>query len=121
MRRFRLVIFMVVLSLLFPGPLQLSAVGQPLQPTPTPAATAASRGVDRYDVGAAALNVIWIPVKAATCGISAGAGALAFIVTLGAVRGWTVSAFEEGCVEKWLVTGADLRPSPELATRPYGD
>jgi|SRR5262245_9706067 len=121
MHRFRLVIFMVVLSLLFPGPLQLFAVGQPLQPTPTRAATATSRGVDRYDVGAAALNVIWIPVKAATCGISAGAGALAFIVTLGAVRGWTVSAFEEGCVHDWLLTGADLRPGREGLVGPYED
>src|SRR5262249_22951897 len=115
----RLVIVMVMLSLLLAGPLQSSSA-QGLQ-SPTLAPTPASRGVDRYDVGAAALNVIWVPVKAATCGISAGAGALAFIVTLGAARGWTASAFEEGCVHDWLLTGADLRPGREGLVGPYED
>ncbi|HXJ85095.1 MAG TPA: hypothetical protein VMS64_41185 [Candidatus Methylomirabilis sp.] len=73
-----------------------------------------------------AANFVWLPVKGATCAISAGAGALAFVFTLGAVRGWSESAFDEGCVQKWLLTGADFRPPPpptlpELPAPYYGD
>ena len=78
--------------------------------TEVPPATSGT--FDRYDLGAAAANVLWVPFKAGTCAISAGLGALAYIATLGAARGWSESAFEEGCVRNWLVTGADLRPAP---------
>ncbi len=77
---------------------------------PAGTSTPAPRGFDRYDFGAAAANLLWIPFKIGTCGISAGAGALAFIFTLGFARGWTESAFDEGCVRDWLLTGEDFRP-----------
>ena len=57
---------------------------------PRPQATVqapAQHGFDQYAIGAAAANVLWVPVKAAVCGISAGAGAMAFVLSLGACAG----------------------------------
>lgn len=68
-------------------------------------------GVDGYDVGAAAVNVVWIPFKIGVCGVSSGLAALAFIATLGTGRDWSASVFEEGCVHKWLIQGDDFRPA----------
>lgn len=108
------------LFLVLSGPVH--AVAQSQQPappqsveSPRPQAAVqapAQHGFDQYAIGAAAANVLWVPVKAAVCGISAGAGAMAFVLSLGAMRGWTASAFSEGCLENWLLTGADFRPLP---------
>ena len=92
------------LALVVAGPFQPIALAQ------QPQAVTATRDFDRYDVGAAAANVLWIPFKVGVCGISAGVGALAFILTIGAARGWTESAFDEGCAHNWLLTGANFRP-----------
>ena len=73
-------------------------------------ASAASH-VDGYDVGAAAINVVWVPFKIGVCGVSSGLAALAFIATLGTGRDWSASVFEEGCVHKWLIQGDDFRPA----------
>jgi len=75
-------------------------------------ATTASRPVDGYTVGAAALNVLWVPFKVAECGIMSGFAVLGFVFTLGAGRDWSASALEEGCLHKWLIEGDDLRPPP---------
>ena len=74
-----------------------------------------SRPIDGYTVGAAALNVLWVPFKVAECGIMSGFAVLGFVFTLGAGRDWSASALEEGCVHKWLIEGNDLRPAPPLA------
>src|SRR5215468_1957811 len=74
--------------------------------------TGASTPVDGYTVGAAALNVLWVPFKVAECGIMSGFAVLGFAFTLGAGRDWSASALEEGCVHKWLIEGDDLRPPP---------
>jgi hypothetical protein len=75
----------------------------------------ASRQMDGYTVGAAALNVLWVPFKVAECGIMSGFAVLGFVFTLGAGREWSASALEEGCVRKWLIEGDDLRPPPPPA------
>src|SRR5262249_24421963 len=116
----------VALSIVLLGPIHAVAETQQLAPTPEmdsseTQGTVPSTGqhrVDRYDVGAAAANVLWIPVKAAVCGISAGAGAMAFVLSLGALRGWTESAFSEGCIQKWLLSGNDFRPLPSPPHQP---
>src|SRR5215813_12425901 len=126
MTRFRrtavIVVLMTMLAGLLPPP---AALGQ-AQPgaTPSPqspqgeaeggATTAAARPVDGYTVGAAALNVLWVPFKVAECGIMSGFAELGFVFTLGAGRDWSASALEEGCVHKWLIEGDDLRPPPAL-------
>jgi hypothetical protein len=71
--------------------------------------------MDGYTVGAAALNVLWVPFKVAECGIMSGFAVLGFVFTLGAGRDWSASALEEGCVHKWLIEGNDLRPAPPMA------
>src|SRR5262249_8527243 len=78
----------------------------------------ASRQMDGYTVGAAALNVLWVPFKVAECGIMSGFAGLGFVFALGASRDWSASALEEGCVRKWLIEGDDLRPPPERTSRP---
>jgi hypothetical protein len=57
----------------------------------------ASCQVDGYTVGAAALNVLWVPFKVAECGISR--------------QGLERLSPEEGCVHKWLIEADDLRPA----------
>jgi len=74
-------------------------------------AKSASQPVDGYTVGAAALNVLWVPFKVAECGIMSGFAVLGFVFTLGAGRDWSASALEEGCVHKWLIEPDDLRPA----------
>jgi len=114
----------LVLSLALVGTMPIAAPAQWIQPLPPEPARVtpppAPHGVDRYAVGAAAANVLWVPAKVAMCGISAGAGALAFVFSLGALGGWSESAFDEGCVRKWLLTGNDFRPGPPQAYAAYG-
>jgi len=82
-------------------------------------ATGASRHWDGYDVGAAALNVVWVPFKAGVCGITGGVGILVFVASFGFTRDWSASALQEGCVNKWLIDGDDLRPSsPAINSAP---
>ena len=119
----RLLAAMLVLSLILGGFAHTRAWAQsPVSTEQTETlpvqAPAASRGIDRYDIGAAAMNVLWLPIKASVCGIAAGAGALVFLVSFGTARGWTESAFDEGCIQNWLLTGADIRPMPDI---PVGD
>jgi hypothetical protein len=84
----------------------------------------ASLQMDGYTVGAAALNVLWVPFKVAECGMMSGFAVLGFVFTLGAGKDWSASALEEGCVRNWLIEGDDLRPPPppvppgERASRP---
>lgn len=123
MTRFRKSAATAVLMAMLAGLLQPpSALGQ-AQPGATPSAqspqgeaeggaTTAARPVDGYTVGAAALNVLWVPFKVAECGIMSGFAVLGFVFTLGAGRDWSASALEEGCVHKWLIEGDDLRPPP---------
>lgn len=115
----RLIAATLVLSLILGGSVHTRAWAQsPMSTDRTetlPAqAPAASRGIDRYDIGAAAMNVLWLPIKASVCGIAAGAGALVFLLSFGTARGWTESAFDEGCIQNWLLTGADIRPMPDI-------
>jgi hypothetical protein len=46
--------------------------------------------------------------------VSTGLAVTAFVVTLGATRDWAASAFEEGCLRKWLLSGDDLRPPADV-------
>ena len=81
-------------------------------------APAAARPRDGYDVGAAAVNVLWVPFKVGVCGMAGGLAGLVFVATLGAARNWSGSVLEEACVHHWLIDGDDLRPMPALAPPP---
>ena len=123
MTRFRRSAVTAVLMAMLAGLLQPPAALGQAQPGATPSpqspqgaaeggATRADRPVDGYTVGAAALNVLWVPFKVGQCGIMSGLAVLGFVFTLGAGRDWSASALEEGCVHKWLIEGDDLRPPP---------
>src|SRR5215470_12017705 len=132
MTRFPSSVAIAVLSTMLAGLLPpATARGQapptpPAAPAPSPSprsdadgdGVGASRPVDGYTVGAAALNVFWVPFKVAECGVMSGFALLGFVFTLGAGRDWSASALEEGCVHKWLIQGDDLRPPPPLAPAP---
>lgn len=102
------------------GPLT-DALGQ--QPAPPPAAPPAvvvetvspeppppARGRDIYDVGAGVVTVVRAPGAAALCILGSVAGTVLFLLTFGTAQKGAARAFEEGCAQKWIVSGDDLRP-----------
>jgi hypothetical protein len=115
------VVLSAMLSALLPsapaqGQAPPTAPGAPASPqSPGSEGDGMGRPMDGYTVGAAALNVLWVPFKVAECGIMSGFAVLGFVFTLGAGRDWSASALEEGCVHKWLIEGNDLRPAPPMA------
>ena len=120
-----------LLTAMLVGWLEPAAVLVQAQPAPSAPAqlarsdadgtrASASGHVDGYDVGAAAVNVVWIPFKIGVCGVSSGLAALAFIATLGTGRDSSASVFEQWCVDKWLIQGDDFRPTPLPASRGDG-
>jgi hypothetical protein len=95
-------------TILVGGPMQSLTAAQ--EPSPGSGTEQGPKRADAYDIGAGFANVAWIPTKAAWCGVSAGFGLVVLLVTFGAAREWVTSVLDEGCVQKWLLTGADLRP-----------
>ncbi len=69
-------------------------------------------GVDGYDVGAGVLTVLRLPFNVALCAVGGAVGTALFVLTLGSAYKATTRVVEEGCAQKWLVRGHDLRPSP---------
>jgi len=117
----------ILIVVLAASPLLPAAMAESQPGTPAPAGTPmvaggadttnAPRHWDGYDIGAAAVNVVWVPFKIGVCAISGGLGALVFVASLGTARDWSASAFHEGCVDKWLIEGDDLRPVPSSGWR----
>jgi hypothetical protein len=111
-----------------PSPAQVPPPPAPAQapvPPPTPAqpATVIETGrvpyqeievTDAHRVGAAALNVIYVPGKAITCAAGIGLAAGMMLATFGSQYPWAVRFFEEGCGYPWYlrprhVAGEDPR------------
>jgi hypothetical protein len=92
-------------------------------PTPAQPATVIETGkvpyqeievTDAHRVGAAALNVIYVPGKAITCAAGIGLAAGMMLATFGSQYPWAVRFFEEGCGYPWYlrprhVAGEDPR------------
>jgi hypothetical protein len=107
--------------LVFLGMLPPSTLAQ--QPAP-PAAPASQPAVvevmppehpaayraDVYDVGAGVVTVARMPFNVALCGLGAVTGTALFVLTLGTAYRATTRVFEEGCAQRWIVRGDDLRP-----------
>jgi hypothetical protein len=69
---------------------------------------------DAHRIGAAALNVIYVPGKAITCAAGVGLAAGMMLATFGSQYPWAVRFFEEGCGYPWYlrprhVAGEDPR------------
>lgn len=119
MSSIRGVIVWVLVSVIVFGPLSPSALAQqPGSATPAPPDVArdASRGddqtrpIDGYDVGGAVATVFKAPGNVATCAFGVALGTFLFLTTLGSSYKATTRVYEEGCAQKWLVRGEDLRP-----------
>jgi hypothetical protein len=74
-------------------------------PEPPPA-----RGRDIYDVGAGVVTVAKAPFQVALCALGGGFGTALFLLTLGSAYKASTRVIEEGCAQKWIVSGDDLRP-----------
>lgn len=58
---------------------------------------------DAHRVGAVALNTIYVPGKAITCGAGIGVATLVMLATFGSQYPWAVRFFEEGCGYPWYL------------------
>ena len=98
------------------GPLGPRALAQ--QPAPQPAVVVAApaaeapvaRGIDGYDVGAGIVTVAKTPFNIVLCALGTGTAITLFALTLGSAYRASTRVVEEGCGQRWLVRGDDLRP-----------
>jgi len=72
--------------------------------------SATLRPFDLYSVGAGVFTVARIPLNIGLCALGTVVGSGLFLVTLGSAYRASTRVFEEGCAQKWLVRGDDLRP-----------
>ncbi len=123
----RLIAAVAVLALVLAGPLApLVAAQQPTAPPRTDlypdgaTSSAAERhGPDVYDAGAVAVTAIGLPLKGAICALSGALGLALLVTTFGSAYKGSTRTVEEGCGQKWIITGDDLRPG--RASRAYDD
>ena len=110
-----------LVALVFLGVLPPSTLAQqsapPAVPAPQPAVVEvmppeqpAAPRADIYDVGAGVVTAARMPFNAAICGLGAVVGTALFVITLGTAYRATTRVFEEGCAQRWIVRGDDLRP-----------
>jgi hypothetical protein len=115
------VIACALVSVVLLGPAAPWARAQ--QPTPPPAVVVEvappemapperqpARGVDAYDVGATVVTVAKAPFNVALCALGTAVGTALFAMTLGSAYRASTRVFEEGCAQKWIVRGDDIRP-----------
>ena len=102
------------------GPLSAALAQQPAPPAvaPPPAVVVEMvgpepppmRGRDIYDVGAGVVTVAKAPLNTVLCALGSGLGTALFFLTLGSAYQASTRVIEEGCAQRWIVTGDDLRP-----------
>ena len=68
-----------------------------------------------YTTGAVFVNMFLVPGRAITCGLGGLTAGGLLLVTLGSAYRAAASVVREGCGGKWIVTGDDLRPDPDMA------
>lgn len=74
-----------------------------------------SRGVDVYDAGAVVITVVSLPLKAGICALSVPLGFTLLLVTFGSADRASVAIIREGCGQRWIVRGDDIRPEASQA------
>ena len=112
----RRVLAYTLVALVFLGQVP-SALGQ-APPAPAPPAAVevmppepgVARNADLYDVGAGVVTAARVPFNLALCGLGAATGTALFLLTLGTAYKATTRVFEEGCAQRWIIRGDDLRP-----------
>jgi hypothetical protein len=120
----RLIAAMAVLALVLAGPLApLVAAQQPVMPPRTDLdadRVSERQGPDVYDAGAVAMTAIGMPLKAAVCAISGVLGLTLLVTTFGSAHRGSAALVEEGCGQKWILNGDDLRSGGAVASQDYG-
>lgn len=115
----RRVIACALVAVIVFGPLSEALAQQPAsQPAPPPGVIVEMvtpepppmRGRDIYDVGAGVVTVAKAPFNVALCALGGGVGTALFLMTLGSAYKASTRVIEEGCAQKWIVSGDDLRP-----------
>jgi hypothetical protein len=116
------------------GPLAPRTLAQQPAPSPAPPSQPAvvievspperpmARGTDIYDVGASVVTVAKAPFNAALCALGGAMGTALFLMTLGSAYKASTRVIEEGCAQRWIIRGDDLRPRGApgvLPDRPY--
>src|SRR5262249_7449460 len=74
-----------------------------------------------YNVGAGVANVFYIPGKVLLCGLGGAVGIFILIVSIGSQPRPAAYFAREGCGGKWVLTGDDIRPEPEVRFDGEGD
>ena len=69
-----------------------------------------TRGTDIYDIAAPVATVLKIGGNVITCAVGAGFGTGLFFLSMGSAYKGTTRIIEEGCAQKWIIRGHDLRP-----------
>jgi hypothetical protein len=119
----RIAVWLLV-ALVLAGPLQALAqaqqTGQPADTGQDPARTEQTtvHRTDAYDVGAGAITAIGMPLKGAVCALSGVVGFALLVLTFGSAHRATAAVVEEGCGQKWIVRGDDIRPD-QYSNRAY--
>src|SRR5215470_12370361 len=123
----RILAVLVALALLATGPLAPLASAQ--QPTPTaqpapepvvqqpqdiPEQDSHMAEAAAYNIGAGVANVFYIPGKVLLCGLGGAVGIFILIVSVGSGPRPAAYFAREGCGGKWILTGDDIRPEPEV-------
>ena len=93
-----------------PAPPALPSAPPPTVVEATPPEQPAAPRADIYDVGASVVTVARMPFNVALCGLGAVTGGVLFVLTLGTAYRATTRMIEEGCAQRWIVRGDDLRP-----------
>lgn len=130
------VIACALVTVILFGPLTDALGQQPAAPLAAPPAVvvetvspepAPARGRDIYDVGAGVVTVARAPLTATLCAAGATVGFVLFVLTFGSGYRASARAIEEGCAQKWIVSGDDLRPRigpgifPDRTSEAYRD
>jgi hypothetical protein len=111
-------VLLVLLAVILVGPLSPWALAQavPQLPEPTVVGDGASeeirvtRRTDAYDIAAGVATAARAPLNAATCIFGGAVATVIFVLTFGSAYKASARVVEEGCAQKWVVRGDDLRP-----------
>jgi hypothetical protein len=115
MRCHRHVLVCTLVVMMCLGPLP-SALAQAPAPAPTvvevmpPPERPETHRADVYDVGATVVTVARAPFSAALCGLAGVTSTVLFVLTFGTAYKATARVLEEGCAQRWVIRGDDLRP-----------
>lgn len=78
------------------------------------------RSADIYDMGATVATIFKAPGNVVTCVFGGAFGAALFLMTLGSAYKASTRVIEEGCAQKWIIGGDELRPTAAFERRTSG-